>query len=112
MCGAEFDDGGEFGGMQCGAKIDGGFPQRCSLDLSQRRSDSLCNWLNQEYDCRTTPINKHELRKQLKTMANNKSADGRGIVAEILKDSSDKTLDLIAMLFNDVLEPEAEPPAT
>ena len=43
-------------------------------------------------------------------MANSKSADSRGVVAELLKHSSDDFLKLVAEMFADVLKADAEPP--
>eukprot|EP00959_Pyramimonas_sp_CCMP1952_P005197 109261-Pyramimonas_sp.AAC.1 len=43
-------------------------------------------------------------------MSNGKSADARGVVAELLKEGSDKLLLAIAGLFSDILHPNAELP--
>ena len=45
-------------------------------------------------------------------MANNKSADQAGVVAELLKACDEKVLELIAALFNDVMDPQAQIPQT
>ena len=57
------------------------------------------------------PVTVSEIREQLKGMANKKAADSKGIVVELLKESSDHFLELIATIFTDVLDPNAEVPA-
>ena len=55
-------------------------------------------------------ISLDDVRKQLHAMASRKAADSKGIVAELLKHSSDKLLEAIALLFEDVVKPQAMPP--
>ena len=52
-----------------------------------------------------------EVRAQLKLMKDRKAADSQGIVAEMLKNSEDGALDLIAHLFTDVLKADMEAPS-
>ena len=44
-----------------------------------------------------------EVRKQLRQMAKNKSADGSGLVVEMLQEAGDGVISLVADIFNDVL---------
>ena len=60
---------------------------------------------------RVPDVTVEELRKQLQTMSNRKSADTRGVVAELLKCSSDYFLEAVAEMFTDILQPEAAIPA-
>ena len=62
-------------------------------------------------DCCVSEITVEELKLQIKSMVNGKSADCRGIVAEILKESPDCILDTITNL-NDILKVTAELPTT
>ena len=56
------------------------------------------------------PFAASELRVQVKKMANGKAADQEGMVAELLKACDDKALELIADLFNSVMDPNKEIP--
>ena len=51
-----------------------------------------------------------EITSMLASMANRKSADIKGVVVELLKHGSERILQLIAFVFNDILDPMAEPP--
>ena len=51
-----------------------------------------------------------ELRQQLNKMKPKKSADDASIVAELLKSSSDGTLEVIAKLFTSIMKPESSIP--
>ena len=57
-----------------------------------------------------TPIDVEEVRGQAKLMANRKSADSRGVVAELLKHSSDEFSEVVVKLFNDVLKTDPRGP--
>jgi hypothetical protein len=57
------------------------------------------------------PVTAEELRTILRPMANRKSADAKGVVVELLKQSSSTFLQTIADLFNDVLSSNASVPA-
>lgn len=63
---------------------------------------------DEDFSC--APITATEIATQLKLMTNKKCADANGIVAEILKHGTDKLLDLLCKLFNDLLKPDMEPP--
>ena len=66
--------------------------------------------LPEKIDRQVNPITKDELKAELKLMANGKSSDTRGVVAEILQNSTDAVLGMIADISNDVLKTEAEVP--
>ena len=52
------------------------------------------------------------LEEALKVMKSGKSKDQSGIVAEMLKASSNRFRDNVLDLFNDILDPNAEVPET
>ena len=56
------------------------------------------------------PIQPEEVKLQLKTMSNGKSADTRGVVVELLKHSGERMLELIANVFTDILQPGGQTP--
>jgi hypothetical protein len=90
----------------------------------QQIADVFADFYEQLYGCRSNtddvltvadsadlpPITVAELQKQLKAMRNRKGADSRGIVAELLKHAGHPFLQLVADLFTDVLNPNAEVP--
>ena len=51
-----------------------------------------------------------EIKKQLKHLKRRKCADDAGVVAELLKDSSQETLKTIAEIFTEVMKPGAKVP--
>jgi len=55
-------------------------------------------------------ISATEVKDQLKSMSNKKSPDSNGVVAELLKQGSDKLIENIATLFSDILNPAAVVP--
>ena len=89
----------------------------------QSIADVFADFYAQLYACRdtsTTPstsglnefevvaaVTDEELQSILKTMANRKSADTRGVVVELLKHSNRSLLQVIANMFNDLLAPDA-----
>lgn len=54
----------------------------------------------------------HEVKCQLENMASKKTADKKGVVAELLKSCGDSMLGIIASVFSDILKPSAEVPET
>ena len=52
-----------------------------------------------------------ELADQLRKMANGKAADESGLDAEVLKICGNATLEVLAQLFTEVMDPNKEPPA-
>ncbi|CAK0822916.1 unnamed protein product, partial [Prorocentrum cordatum] len=56
------------------------------------------------------PAHADEVRDQLKSMSDGKSAGAGVVVAELLKEGSDKLILAIAALFSDILQPGAELP--
>jgi hypothetical protein len=62
--------------------------------------------------CRGEPITAKEIEGQLKLMKPGKAADGAGVVAEMLKLAGEPTHAVIADLFNEVIQPGGEAPAS
>ena len=58
----------------------------------------------------TEAITSGEIRKQLKKMAKHKAADHKGLVVEMLQEGSNKLLEIIADVFNDILGGTEAPP--
>eukprot|EP00973_Karenia_brevis_P032954 4549256-Karenia_brevis.AAC.1 len=56
------------------------------------------------------PITVNELREQLKTMNCKKAPDQRGVVAELLKQSGDGFLKVVADVFTEILKPDSDIP--
>ena len=51
-----------------------------------------------------------EVGQQIRKMTNSKSADQAGVIAELLKACDEKVLELIAALFDDVMDPQTQIP--
>jgi hypothetical protein len=60
----------------------------------------------------TPPVTAAEVKECLKGMAKKKAKDAKGVVVEMLQNASTEFLDLVASLFTDVLDADADPPST
>ena len=69
------------------------------------------NWFtgNEGVEC-VPPVRVEEVRRQLKSIKMRKAADERGMVAELLHESSDRVTEVIAQVFSAVLQPESAIP--
>eukprot|EP00973_Karenia_brevis_P015970 2183250-Karenia_brevis.AAC.1 len=73
---------------------------------STRRDFYSEAWLRKETKA-VAAFTAQEVEDQLKKMAKNKAADNHGIVVEMLQLGGPRLFEVLAMLFSDLLSPEA-----
>jgi hypothetical protein len=68
-----------------------------------------------EHDCNLTEvedITTDEIEKQIKQLRNDKAADQKGIIAEMMKQSGERFMEVVADLFNDIIQLRGGVPET